>query len=355
LDTVVRGVYIEVAPGPAGGETLDRFVGQEDPPLLVEREVGGLEIILEGKQRYGVDSGSPVTYRGLRVGRIVSVRLSSDSSVVEARAYIEPAFRGLVRENSVFWSTSGIDVKVGVTGVRLDYDTLATIAAGGVSMATPPAGGEPVSTGKRFDLEPKVKDGWLEYTPRIPVGSALLPPGVSAPQALRVSLHWRTGSIVRRNRDRLGWALPLTGNRLLGLAEVLHPDPEAEKATAGFELEIDGKRLPLDPQKSKALASLAVLALADALPTEQSVWPDDRIRRPSEPEECLIAPGQTDLAPLTVAQLQAGDGVWRIDPSIALNDDWHGAPVVSASDGAVIGFVTVSDDGAQVELAPQLQ
>ena len=99
LDTLVGGRYIAVAPGPEEAEQLTKFTGLEDPPMTREQVAGGLEIILEGRHRRGVRAGSPVLYRGHRVGQVISVSLSADASRIEARAYIEPAW-------GAFWDTA---------------------------------------------------------------------------------------------------------------------------------------------------------------------------------------------------------------------------------------------------------
>ena len=137
LDTLVGGRYLAVVPGPEEARLLRSFTGLESPPTLLERSEGGLEIILEGLERSGLSLGSPLTYRGISIGQVTSMGLSSDSTRVEARAYIQPHYRRLVHPASRFWSISGIEVEMGLTGVKLDMESLSTVAAGGVALLRP--------------------------------------------------------------------------------------------------------------------------------------------------------------------------------------------------------------------------
>ena len=48
---------------------------------------------------FGMEPGTPVMYRGQQVGQVISVGLAHDSASVDARAYIQPEYRDLVRDN----------------------------------------------------------------------------------------------------------------------------------------------------------------------------------------------------------------------------------------------------------------
>src|SRR5262249_22222211 len=112
LDTLVAGRYLAVMPGPADAAAQSEFQGG-DSVVPADLPAGSVEIVLHAAQRWGIERGVQVTYRGLRVGQIISVGLASDGTSIEARAFIEPRYRSLVRQNSVFWSNSGLDVNMG--------------------------------------------------------------------------------------------------------------------------------------------------------------------------------------------------------------------------------------------------
>lgn len=149
LDTLIGGHYIAVQPGPVDAELSRSFDGLVNAPAG-ELPEGGIEIVLEASQRGGLRRGVPVLYRGQQVGHVIAVALSSDAATMEARVWIDATYRELVRNNTRFWMNSGIDVSVGLNGLKLSADTLSSIIVGGVSLATPTQPGAKVSTGHRF-------------------------------------------------------------------------------------------------------------------------------------------------------------------------------------------------------------
>ncbi|MFT5094044.1 MAG: paraquat-inducible protein B, partial [Porticoccaceae bacterium] len=208
LDTLVGGRYIAVQPGVADAELVTSFNGLAKAPPGDLPE-GGVEVVLEASQRGGLRRGVPVLYRGQRVGHVIAVALASDATTVEARVWIDAAYRELVRDNTQFWMNSGIDVSVGLDGLKLSADTLSSIIVGGVSMATPPQPGAKVSTGHRFQCAVDAEDEWLNWQARIPIGSHQLADGVPLPKPLRASLRWQERRFgFRRDKQRSGWILP---------------------------------------------------------------------------------------------------------------------------------------------------
>ena len=144
LETAVGSKYVAVSPGPADTARQYRFAGLATaPPDEIAGE--GLELVLRGAQRSGLNPGAPVTWRGVDVGQVLSVDLSPDARHVDAGIRLSPQYRRLVSDNTKFWMTSGIDVHVGLDGIELHTESLATLALGGVSLITPagPAGEVP--------------------------------------------------------------------------------------------------------------------------------------------------------------------------------------------------------------------
>ncbi|HEY6562975.1 MAG TPA: MlaD family protein, partial [Pirellulaceae bacterium] len=127
LDTLVGGRYLAVMPGHPDATSLAEFQGLEDPPAASNNVDGGLEIVLEADVRRGWERGSPVQFRGMRVGEVLSVALASDGLTVEARAMIDPNYRTLIRDNTKFWDESGMDVHVGLSGFDVNMGTLESL------------------------------------------------------------------------------------------------------------------------------------------------------------------------------------------------------------------------------------
>lgn len=332
LDTVLTGPYLAVSPGPAGGLPVNQLTGLDAPPAAAEA-IGGLEVVIESDQRAGIQAGSPVAYRGVPIGRVVQVGLASDAAGVEIRVYIEPEYRAVVRDNSKFWAVSGVDVRLGLTGVTFDSDSLATITAGGLAVATPEEVGSTVAAGHRFQLEPQPSDDWLQWRPHLPVGARLLPDLDPLAAGLRGTFSWPKRSWgVTRSQQQISWMHPVGPHRLAGALVLDDPDT----IPAGLRLEYEGRALEVGAQQLHQRGSLAIVDGVE-LPGGTPIWDAGKLRRPARPEDCVLVAGTDSLA-VSAARLQPGD-VWLIDGSLPLTADWHGASAVARSDGALIGLV----------------
>jgi paraquat-inducible protein B len=170
LDTIMGGRYVAVLPGPEGSAVQHEFVGTEEPPPSVDVTTGGLALLLTAENRFGLERGAPITYRGFRVGQVVTTELSADALLIEVGVVIDEPYRQLVRTNSRFWNNGGMDFKIGLRGVDVDVDTLSSLAAGGIGFATPQPVGEPVSDGHVFELAAEEVEGWQDWKPLFDMG-----------------------------------------------------------------------------------------------------------------------------------------------------------------------------------------
>jgi paraquat-inducible protein B len=169
LGTVITGAYIQVSPGT--GEPKSDFVGMEGPQAALEPH--GLEIVLHAIHLGSLKPGSPVYYRGIEVGAVRTVQLSSDATLAEIHAQIKPRFARLVRYGSKFWNASGADVKFGLfSGLQIDVESLKSLVSGGIVFATPSdPQAKSARNGAEFVLYDKPEKEWLEWAPRIPIAS----------------------------------------------------------------------------------------------------------------------------------------------------------------------------------------
>ena len=264
---------------------------------------------------------------------------------MEAYAGIEPAYRHLVRRNSVFWNSSGVDVRLGLDGVRLNADTLSSILTGGISMATPEQPGAAVLTGHRFECLAEAQGRWLEWTPHLPLR---LDNRADLPVPVRASLQWERRFIIRRASQRTGWVLPLEGGLICGPANLLMPVPEV---VSGQRLEIAGQKIEIDELNSRLVGNgLALLKPDSALPPRVPLWPLTNISQAAAPVDCLIVTAGLDSSLSLHAHRLTVDetGDWTLNRSVPLSDELHGAAVVSRENGKLIGFLLITDDTARI-------
>ena len=168
LSTIVSGPYLTAIVG--HGEPSTTFTGLDGPPVM--RGAGIRVIIHAGRiEHLGVDA--PVYYRGLQVGVVQDIRLSSESTGVNVTAFIWLRYAKLLRTDSRFWPLTSAEVKGGLLGgVQVQLGSLRTLLGGGLSFATPDGGrGRLAEDGSQFELSVEgPRPEWLGWAPKIPLG-----------------------------------------------------------------------------------------------------------------------------------------------------------------------------------------
>ena len=130
----------------------------------------GLKLTLQSANRHSVSPGMPITYRGIRVGKVNSIQLSELADRVLVSISIENKYAHLVRENTVFWNETGIDLSVGLAGADIRTGSLQTLMTGGIAFNTPQKQPlKPVAVNNDAYLLHQEKDPeWDEWNQPIP-------------------------------------------------------------------------------------------------------------------------------------------------------------------------------------------
>lgn len=142
LGTLLSGAYIGADAGHSP-DTEHSFTGLENPPVIVGEEKGR-RYTLHGASLGSLDIGSPVFYRRVQVGRVVSFSLDKAGTGATIGVFIAAPFDRYVDTNSRWWHTSGIHFQLDSGGFKLTTQALATIIVGGISFQGPP--GQPAGT-----------------------------------------------------------------------------------------------------------------------------------------------------------------------------------------------------------------
>lgn len=167
LSTVLSGVYIEGAWDETPGEQKYSFVGADGPPLVQPGRPGKRISLITDDGRL-VSEGAPVYFHGIEVGRLEKPRLILSSDTIIVDAFIEAPHDRRLTTATRFWDTSGVSFKIGTGGVSLDFDSLASIVAGGIEFDNLFEGGEPVGPGHVFNIYPDESEARRSLIVRTP-------------------------------------------------------------------------------------------------------------------------------------------------------------------------------------------
>ncbi|MGA8707506.1 MAG: MlaD family protein [Steroidobacteraceae bacterium] len=140
LSTLVSGSYIEMYPGAEakseGNHPQRSFVGLDDPPVLTP-DTPGRSFTLRTDDLGSLVGGSPVSFRGVPVGEIEGYQLDPDGKQLNVYAFVRAPYERFVTAQTRFWNSGGIDLAVGVQGLRFRASSWQQLISGGVSFDTP--------------------------------------------------------------------------------------------------------------------------------------------------------------------------------------------------------------------------
>ncbi|MFK7869365.1 MAG: MlaD family protein, partial [Roseobacter sp.] len=151
LDTVLSGVFIEGSWDSTPGPSRDRFRGLSETPLFKPGQEG-LQIALRTVPGGVITERVPILFRGLEVGEVGPGRISQFGDFAIAEAIINAPYNSLITSNTRFWDTSGFTVSIGPGGAEVDFSSLASLVAGGVTFDTFVSGGIPAMDGTVFEI-----------------------------------------------------------------------------------------------------------------------------------------------------------------------------------------------------------
>ncbi len=153
LGTLFSGAYIGCNPASEGGPR-QAFSGLDKPPVLTAG-LPGSHFILQSASLGSLDLGSPVYYRGIKVGQVVDYNFDKTADSIQLKVFINAPFHEKVRQHTRFWNASGVDFTVDATGVKLNTQSLVSILLGGITFDTqhdrPMAQAEENSTFQLFE------------------------------------------------------------------------------------------------------------------------------------------------------------------------------------------------------------
>ena len=131
LGTLLSGPYIGAAPG-VKEETTNSFTGLETaPPIPIGLK--GREYKLHADTLGSVSPGSPVYFKRVRVGQVASIALDKAGQGIDMSVFVEQPYIGLVGPDTRWWHASGVDLRLDASGLKLNTQSLAALATGGIA------------------------------------------------------------------------------------------------------------------------------------------------------------------------------------------------------------------------------
>ncbi|WP_200550656.1 PqiB family protein [Kosakonia sp. LAM2021] len=136
LDALVGGNYIGMMPGK--GEPQEHFTALDTQPKY-RLNNGELMIHLHAPDLGALNNGSLVYFRKIPVGRVYDYSINANKQGVTIDVLIERRFTNLVKKGSRFWNVSGVKADVGLSGAKVELESLAALVNGAIAFDSPDA------------------------------------------------------------------------------------------------------------------------------------------------------------------------------------------------------------------------
>lgn len=128
------GNYINVNAGL--GESSQTFELAITPPIK-HISATGLQLALHTQNGSAVQSGSPISYRGMYIGEIDHVSFAPNAKGLIINITIDEEYRHLITPFSRFYNASGLTVTGGLTNFTVKTESADTLIRGGISLYNP--------------------------------------------------------------------------------------------------------------------------------------------------------------------------------------------------------------------------
>jgi paraquat-inducible protein B len=130
LGTLLSGAYIGVDAGKSK-DSSHEFTGLEKVPQ-VAGDQKGTHYTLHGESLGSIDAGSPVFYRRIPVGQVISYELENNGQGVAIRVFVNAPYDQYVGKNTRWWHASGVDLQLDSGGFKLNTQSVAAMLVGGI-------------------------------------------------------------------------------------------------------------------------------------------------------------------------------------------------------------------------------
>ncbi|RYV01709.1 MCE family protein [Shewanella sp. OPT22] len=97
-------------------------------------ESNSMSYRLVSAESYGLEKGSPIFYKKMRIGQIRSVKWLSDTDTFEINLGINKQFQSLVNTKAVFWRNQAARIDAGLHGIKVDVAPISGLLQSSISL-----------------------------------------------------------------------------------------------------------------------------------------------------------------------------------------------------------------------------
>lgn len=152
LSTLISGAYVGMEIGKSD-ESSRNFIALDEPPMEAEG-VRGRFYTLTTPELDSLTKGTPVYFRRLQAGQVVSYQLDKSGQFLNVRIFIQEPYDRFITSETRFWTASGLNVSLSASGLQVQTESLLSILVGGVAFETPETNTEspPAAANASFTL-----------------------------------------------------------------------------------------------------------------------------------------------------------------------------------------------------------
>ncbi|MCG6200442.1 MlaD family protein [Psychromonas antarctica] len=135
LSNIISGDYIAFSPAPVLGKKKKstRFSVQEMQIPAAQ----SLSLILLTEDATGLSAGAPLSYQGIKIGKIGQVNFSQSGRFVDVMVNIDHQYQYVINKNSRFYTLNGVNFSASLKGINLQTSPLENIVSGGIGLYNP--------------------------------------------------------------------------------------------------------------------------------------------------------------------------------------------------------------------------
>jgi paraquat-inducible protein B len=138
LGTLISGAYIGMEIG-SSRKRKSEFVALDTPPIVAS-DVPGRFFMLKTEDLGSLGRGTPIFFRRLQVGEVVSYELEKDGQSLSVKVFVNAPYDQYVNPDTRFWQASGVDVSLTASGLNVQTQSVLSILIGGIAFETPVTG-----------------------------------------------------------------------------------------------------------------------------------------------------------------------------------------------------------------------